>query len=69
MVLQDHIIVGGGIIGLATAWTILRRHPGASVLLLEKEAAVAAHQSSHNSGVAHARRLLCAGQPQVQILS
>ena len=54
MALQDHIIVGGGIIGLATAWTILRRHPGASVVLLEKEAAVAAHQSSHNSGVAHA---------------
>jgi L-2-hydroxyglutarate oxidase len=46
-------VVGGGIVGLATAYRLLERLPGASLTLLEKEAAVAQHQSSHNSGVLH----------------
>jgi L-2-hydroxyglutarate oxidase len=50
----DFCVVGGGIIGLATAREILRRRPGASLVLLEKEASVAAHQTGHNSGVIHA---------------
>jgi L-2-hydroxyglutarate oxidase LhgO len=46
-------IVGGGIVGLATAYRLGQRFPDARVTVLEKEAAVAAHQSSHNSGVLH----------------
>ena len=46
-------VVGGGLVGLATAYRLLQRFPGSSVTLLEKESHVAAHQSSHNSGVLH----------------
>jgi len=49
----DLAIIGGGIVGLSTAMECARRRPGARVLVLEKEAAVGAHQSSHNSGVIH----------------
>jgi 2-hydroxyglutarate dehydrogenase len=47
-------IVGGGILGLAVAREFLRRRPGASLCVLERERDVATHQSSHNSGVVHA---------------
>jgi (S)-2-hydroxyglutarate dehydrogenase len=47
-------VVGAGIIGLATAWTLLRRRPGIGLTVVEKEHRVGAHQTSHNSGVAHA---------------
>lgn len=47
-------VVGGGILGLATARLLLREVPGADVILLEKETAVAAHQTGRNSGVVHA---------------
>jgi L-2-hydroxyglutarate oxidase len=50
----DFGVVGGGIVGLATAMTLLARHPGAAVVLLEKEDRLAAHQTGHNSGVIHA---------------
>src|SRR5882672_8799415 len=50
----DFCVVGGGIVGLATAREILRRRPGASLVLLEKEADLASHQTGHNSGVIHA---------------
>src|SRR5882757_5592130 len=50
----DFCVVGGGIVGLATAREILERRPGASLILLEKEADLAAHQTGHNSGVIHA---------------
>lgn len=49
----DIIIVGGGIVGLATAFKLNTRHPGLKILVLEKEKEVAAHQTSHNSGVIH----------------
>jgi L-2-hydroxyglutarate oxidase len=49
----DVVIVGGGIVGLATAWRMLQRRPGLRVLVLEKESAVASHQTGHNSGVIH----------------
>jgi L-2-hydroxyglutarate oxidase len=52
--IYDYCVIGGGIVGLATARTLLQRTPGASVLLLEKEATLAAHQTGHNSGVIHA---------------
>ncbi|MDQ3710432.1 MAG: FAD-dependent oxidoreductase, partial [Actinomycetota bacterium] len=47
-------IVGGGIVGLATADALLRKAPGLRVTVLEKEAAVATHQSGRNSNVVHA---------------
>ena len=50
----DVVVVGGGILGLATAHALIRRLPGISVVVLEKENAVAAHQTGHNSGVIHA---------------
>lgn len=50
----DFVLVGGGIVGTATAWELKRRYPDASVLLIEKESTVAGHQTGHNSGVIHA---------------
>ncbi len=49
----DVIIIGGGIVGLATARELLRRQPGRRLLVVEKEAELAAHQTGHNSGVIH----------------
>jgi (S)-2-hydroxyglutarate dehydrogenase len=51
--LHDIAIIGGGIVGLATAYEISRRYPAKSVVLLEKEGTLAAHQTGHNSGVIH----------------
>lgn len=50
---SDFLIVGGGIVGLATAWRIAQRYPDAKLCLLEKEPQVAQHQSGRNSGVLH----------------
>lgn len=47
-------IIGGGIIGLATAMRLTQEHPGQKVVVIEKEAEVAQHQTGHNSGVIHA---------------
>lgn len=52
-VTQDVIIVGGGIVGLATAFRILETKPHWKILLLEKESRLAAHQTGNNSGVLH----------------
>ncbi|MCA9130280.1 MAG: L-2-hydroxyglutarate oxidase [Planctomycetales bacterium] len=49
----DFVIVGGGIVGLATAWNLSRRFPDATLCLIEKESRVGAHQSGRNSGVLH----------------
>jgi L-2-hydroxyglutarate oxidase len=49
----DVAIIGGGIVGLATAWQLLQRYPAVRVLVLEKEAGVGEHQTGHNSGVLH----------------
>jgi len=50
----DICVVGGGIVGIATARELQLRHPGARVVVLEREARLAAHQSGHSSGVIHA---------------
>jgi L-2-hydroxyglutarate oxidase LhgO len=50
----DLLVVGGGIIGLATAREILRRRPGIRLVVVEAERSLALHQSGHNSGVVHA---------------
>src|ERR1700685_3189269 len=46
-------IIGGGIVGLATAHQLLQRFPSVELLLLEKEQQVGRHQTGHNSGVLH----------------
>ncbi len=50
----DVAIIGGGIVGLATAWRILGRWPRLRLAVVEKEKEVASHQSGHNTGVIHA---------------
>ncbi|XP_065357291.1 L-2-hydroxyglutarate dehydrogenase, mitochondrial [Calliphora vicina] len=50
----DLVVVGGGIVGVASAREILLRHPSMKIAILEKEAKLAVHQSGHNSGVIHA---------------
>lgn len=49
----DVLIIGAGIIGLATALKLLQKKPALSLLILEKEAHIARHQTGHNSGVIH----------------
>ncbi len=51
---HDLALIGGGIVGVATAWQLKQRHPGLSILLLEKENELARHQTGRNSGVIHA---------------
>src|SRR5215813_3302143 len=46
-------IIGGGIVGLATGLEFTKRFPGISLAIIEKESALARHQTSHNSGVIH----------------
>jgi L-2-hydroxyglutarate oxidase len=50
---RSFAIVGGGIVGLATAYKLSERFPAARVTLLEKESGVGRHQTGHNSGVLH----------------
>jgi (S)-2-hydroxyglutarate dehydrogenase len=49
----DLLIIGGGIVGLATAFGFVNRYPRLAVVILEKEGELARHQSGHNSGVLH----------------
>lgn len=51
--MSDVVIVGGGIVGLATALKMLETQPGLQVTILEKESAIAQHQTGNNSGVIH----------------
>ena len=50
----DLAIIGGGIIGCASALAIMTRNPGLKITLFEKESHLAGHQTGHNSGVIHA---------------
>ncbi|WP_369690668.1 L-2-hydroxyglutarate oxidase [Nocardia crassostreae] len=50
--MYDYCVIGGGIVGVATAHRLLEQHPGASLLLLENDE-LAVHQTGHNSGVIH----------------
>ncbi|RFZ82545.1 L-2-hydroxyglutarate oxidase [Shinella sp. WSJ-2] len=50
----DYCVIGGGIVGLATAMRLLETRPGSSLVVLEKENRLAKHQTGHNSGVIHA---------------
>jgi L-2-hydroxyglutarate oxidase len=50
----DIVVVGGGILGLATSYRLLESHPHLRIAIVEKESELATHQSGHNSGVLHA---------------
>ena len=52
--MAHYVVVGGGIVGLATAHQLTQDHPHSTVTVLEKEDRVAGHQTGHNSGVIHA---------------
>ncbi|WP_027856906.1 L-2-hydroxyglutarate oxidase [Marinobacterium jannaschii] len=52
--MYDFMVIGGGILGLSTAMQLQQRHPGCSLLVLEKEAVLSRHQTGRNSGVIHA---------------
>ena len=54
LAMYDYIIIGGGIVGVSTAWQLQQRQPDKSILLLEKEDGYSKHQTGHNSGVIHA---------------
>ncbi len=49
----DFVVVGGGIVGLSVAWTLLEKRPGIRIAVLEKEDGWARHQTGRNSGVIH----------------
>jgi L-2-hydroxyglutarate oxidase len=49
----DFIIIGGGIVGLSTAYHLKKQNPQLKVVVLEKELKIALHQTGHNSGVIH----------------
>src|SRR5438132_8079219 len=51
--MHEYAIIGGGIVGLATAMAVGNKHPKASILVLEKEQDLAQHQTGRNSGVIH----------------
>ncbi len=53
MTSTDILIIGGGIVGLATAYNLMQRYPDKSITILEKENELAFHQSGRNSGVLH----------------
>ncbi|EIC28203.1 MULTISPECIES: L-2-hydroxyglutarate oxidase [Methylomicrobium] len=64
---KTFLIVGGGLVGLATAYRLLARLPSAHVTLLEKETRVGAHQSTHNSGVLHAGLYYAPGSAKARL--
>ena len=49
----DYVVIGGGIVGVSTAWQLQQEFPDRTILLLEKENELAFHQTGHNSGVIH----------------
>lgn len=65
----DFAVIGGGLVGLATARALLARNPGASLVLLEKEEQVAAHQSGRNSGVLHSGIYYQPGSLKAQLVA
>jgi (S)-2-hydroxyglutarate dehydrogenase len=63
----DVVVVGAGILGLAVARELHARHPDLSIAVLEKEARVGVHQTSHNSGVIHAGIYYAPGSLKAQL--
>ena len=64
----DTLVIGGGIVGLATARALVLDDPASTVAVLEKEPVLAAHQTGRNSGVIHSGIYYRPGQYEYQIL-
>ena len=64
---RDVVIVGGGIVGLATAFRLLEARPELRLTLVEKEPHLATHQTGHNSGVLHAGLYYAPGSLKAQL--
>src|ERR1051325_11948128 len=63
----DLLVVGAGILGLATAREILSRRPSLRVVIVDKEPAVGRHQTGHNSGVIHSGIYYAPGSLKAQL--
>lgn len=63
----DIAVVGAGIVGLATAWQLCRRQPDLRIVVVDKEQALASHQSGNNSGVLHAGIYYTPGSLKAQL--
>ncbi|MGE3619563.1 MAG: L-2-hydroxyglutarate oxidase [Acidimicrobiia bacterium] len=63
----DVVVIGAGILGLATARELLARRPGLGLAVLDKEDAVATHQTGHNSGVVHAGLYYAPGSRKAEL--
>lgn len=62
----DFVIIGGGIVGVSTAWQLKSQWPNKKILLLEKEAKLGQHQTGHNSGVIHSGAYYLPGSLKAQ---
>ncbi len=67
MMVLDFGVIGGGILGLATALRLCEQRPGAGIVVIEKELALARHQTGHNSGVIHAGIYYAPGSLKAQL--
>jgi len=65
--MYDLVVVGGGIVGCATAREIIMRHPHLKMAIVEKENKLAMHQTGHNSGVVHAGIYYTPGSMKVNL--
>jgi L-2-hydroxyglutarate oxidase len=65
--IYDYAVIGGGIVGLATAMALQERDPGCSLVLIEKQDRVGFHQTGHNSGVIHAGIYYTPGSLKAQL--
>jgi (S)-2-hydroxyglutarate dehydrogenase len=63
----DLVVVGGGIVGLATAYRLLEARPALHLVLLEKEGRLAAHQTGRNSGVIHSPNTYTPGSAKARL--
>ena len=67
MTASDVVVVGGGIVGLSTAYRLRQSREDLRVTVLEKETSVGRHQSSHNSGVLHAGIYYAPGSKKAEL--
>src|SRR4051794_12267074 len=65
--MYDFCVIGGGIVGLATAVSLQETFPGCGLVVVEKEGGVARHQTGHNSGVIHAGIYYAPGTLKAQL--
>ena len=64
---KSYLVIGAGLVGLATTYRLLEFYPSARVTLLEKESTIGNHQSTHNSGVLHAGLYYAPGSAKAKL--